>query len=235
MIHQNFECEFYLIRHGQSESNAAPEFLQGNIDCSLTPKGFKQATLLGRRFKQDGISFDRVYSSSLLRTIQTTETMLDAMGETDREFPLIDEIVEQRSAGWTGLRATDVLTPELLSYMRTKASQFVPPEGESFSMVQRRVSNWIEDEILYNREVITSEQPLRIAVVGHGIATKCLMRYILGFDEHYVWKMSLENTSVSRFRFNQAGWIPVSINDTAHLREMNRGMYAFAEASEVSV
>ncbi len=218
MIHQNFECEFYFIRHGQSESNATPEYLSGSIDSSLTPKGFEQARLLGERFKEDGITFDRVYSSSLLRTVQTTQTMLEAMGEPDRDFPRIDAIIEQKATGWTGLRTADVLTPELLSYMRTKAAQFVPPDGESFNMVQRRVSNWIEDEFLYNRELIGADKSLRVAVVGHGIATKCLMRYILGFDEHYIWKMTLENTSVSRFRFNHAGWIPVCINDTAHLR-----------------
>ncbi len=235
MIHQNFECDFYFIRHGQSESNATPEYMQGSVDCSLTPKGFKQARLLGGRLRDDGINFDRVYSSSLLRTVQTTQTMLEAMGEPEREFPRIDAIIEQRADGWTGQRTSDVLTPELLSYMRTKAAQFVPPDGESFKMVQRRVSNWLEDEILYNRDLISTEQSLRIAIIGHGIATKCLMSYIMGFDEHYIWKMSLENTSVSRFRFNHAGWIPVSINDTAHLRGLDNGTISYAELSEASV
>lgn len=221
MIHQNFECEFYFIRHGQSEANADTEYLRGSIDCSLTRKGFEQAHQLGKRLKQDGITFDRVYSSSLLRTVQTTRTMLDAMGEPERGFPRIDAIVEQRATGWTGLRTSDVLTPDLIAYMRTKAAQFVPPDGESFSMVQRRVSNWIEDEVLYNTDLIGTDQSLRIAIVGHGIATKCLMRYILGYDEQYIWKMTLENTSISRFRFNHAGWIPVCINDTAHLRNMS--------------
>ncbi len=234
MIHQNFECELYLIRHGQSESNADVEYMQGSIDCPLTSKGFEQAHLLGARLKEDGMTFDRVYSSSLLRTIQTTETMLDAMGEPEREFPLIDAIVEQKADGWTGMRVTDVMTPELLTYMRTKAAQFVPPGGESFNMVQRRVSNWVEDEILCNADLIRSDRPIRIAVVGHGIATKCLMRYILGFDEQYIWKMTLENTSISRFRFNRTGWIPVCINDTAHLRTMNRGTCPLLEVSEVS-
>ena len=233
MIHQNFECELYLIRHGQSESNANTEYLQGSIDCSLTPKGFMQARLLGKRLKEDGITFDRVYSSSLVRAVQTTQTMLEAMGEPERKFPHITAITEQRTTGWTGLRASDVLTPELLSYMRTKAAQFVPPDGESFNMVQRRVSNWLEDEILYNSDLIGTDRSMRVAIVGHGIATKCLMRYILGFDEQYIWKMTLENTSVSRFRFNHAGWIPVCINDTAHLRGMDRGAHSFAEVSEV--
>ena len=219
MIHQNFECDFYFIRHGESESNAAPGYMAGaNFDAPLTTKGYAQARLLGERLHEDGITFDRVYSSSLIRTTQTAQTMLDAMGEADRGFPRIDAIIEQQMPGWRGVRTEDALTPELLAYMRTKASHFVPPQGESYRMVQRRYANWLEDEILYNADLTGSPVSLRVAIVGHGAATRCILHYILGFDEQFIWKMVLDNTSISRFRFNREGWFPVSINDTAHLR-----------------
>ena len=218
MIHQNFECEFYFIRHGQSESNATPDRMSLDANSSLTRKGFAQARLLGRRLREDGVTFDKVYSSSLVRTMQTTQTMLDAMGESNKEFVRVDAIVEQKSDGWRGLRIEDVLTPELLAYMRAKASHFVPPQGESYRMVQRRYANWLEDEVLYNDDLTHSPQSLRIAIVGHGAATRCIFHYILGFDEQFIWKMVLDNTSISRFRFNREGWFPICINDTAHLR-----------------
>ena len=147
--------------------------------------------------------------------------MLEAMGEANRDFARVDAIVEQRTTGWRGLRTEDVLTPELLAYMRAKASHFVPPQGESYRMVQRRYANWLEDEILYNAALTDSPQSLRIAIVGHGAATRCILHYILGFDEQFIWKTALENTSISRFRFNREGWFPISINDTAHLRGAN--------------
>ena len=223
MIHQNFECEFYFIRHGESESNALPDRMSLDPDTSLTRKGFAQARLLGERLEQDGITFDKVYSSSMARTVQTTQTMLDAMGEPNGEFVQVDAIVEQRSTGWRGLRTEDLLTPELLAYMRTKASHFAPPQGESHRMVQRRYANWLEDEILYNADLTGSPQSLRIAIVGHGAATRCILHYILGFDEQFIWKTVLENTSICRFRFNREGWFPVCINDTAHLRGADGG------------
>ena len=194
------------------------EYLHGNWDSPLTPVGFEQARLLGERLGAEGVRFDRVYSSSMLRAVQTTETMLGAMGEGGREFERVDEIVEQRSAGWRGRRLSEVMTPDVVAYMRSKGAQFVPPDGESFSMVQRRFANWVEDEFLHNAEVVGNGGSLRVAIVAHGIANKCFMRYVLGFDEQYVWKMLLENTSVSRFRFNHLGWVPVSINDAGHLR-----------------
>ena len=88
MIHKDFQCEFYFIRHGESTSNATPGFAAGvDFDSPLTSKGLEQARLLGQRLKAEDVRFDRVYSSSLTRAVQTTETMLQAMGEADRDFP----------------------------------------------------------------------------------------------------------------------------------------------------
>ena len=220
MIHQDFECEFYFIRHGESQSNATPGFVAGaDFDTPLTDRGFVQARRLGERLKREGRKFDRVYSSSLVRAVQTTETMLEAMGEGDRPFPRVDALVEQRMPGWRGLRVEEVHTPELVAYIRTKASHFVPPEGESYRMVQRRVSGWIEDEIVYNEEVVASEQSLTVAVVGHGAATKCLMHYLMGFDEGLIMRIALANCSITRFRFDKSGWTPICINDSYHVTD----------------
>ena len=147
--------------------------------------------------------------------------MLDAMGEANKDFARVEAIVEQKTTGWRGLRTDDLLTPELLAYMRAKASHFVPPQGESHRMVQRRYANWLEDEILYNADLTSVPQSLQIAIIGHGAATRCILHYILGFDEQFIWKTVLENTSICRFRFNREGWFPVCINDTAHLRGAN--------------
>ena len=219
MIHKDFQCEFYFIRHGESESNARPGFMAGaNFDAPLTEKGFRQADALGRRLQEDGVAFDRIYSSSLTRAIQTTETMLKGMGDGDRQFPRVDAIIEQQMPGWRGVPTSEAITDELVAYMRGKRAHFVPPEGESYRMVQRRFSMWLEDEIIYNEGLVSAEQSLTVAVVGHGAATQCLMQYILGFDEAFIGRMPLANTSISRFKFGYDGWHAICINDGAHLR-----------------
>ena len=219
MIHKNFQCDFYFIRHGESESNARPGFMAGaDFDAPLTAKGFLQAEALGRRLRDDDVTFDKVYSSTLIRAIQTTETMLKAKGEGDRQFPRVEAIIEQQLPGWRGLPASEVMTAELVAYMRGKGAHFVPPEGESFRMVERRFATWLEDEIIYNEELVSKEQNLTVAVIGHGAATQCLFHYILGFDEKFIGRMPLQNTSISRFRFDHEGWIAGPINDGAHLR-----------------
>ena len=219
MIHKDFQCEFYFIRHGESTSNATPGFAAGvDFDSPLTPKGLEQARHLGKRLKGENVRFDRVYSSSLRRAVQTTETMLDAMGEADRDFPKVDAIIEQQLPGWRGVPTSEALTTEMIAYMRGKGAHFVPPQGESYRIVQRRFAGWLEDEILYNEDLISKEKSITVAVVGHGAATRCLLHYIMGFDESFIWRISLDNTSVSRFRFNHEGWFPICINDSWHIR-----------------
>ena len=219
MIHKDFSCEFYFIRHGESESNATPGFAAGvNFDAPLTPKGYEQARLLGERLKRDNITFDRLYSSSMTRTIQTTEAMLEGMGDSGRDFPKVDAIIEQQMPGWRGVPVDEVMTAEMIAYMRGKGSHFVPPEGESHRMVQRRYANWLESEILYNQDLVSKEHSLRIGIVGHGQATRCILHYIMGFDESFMWRISLDNTSICRFVFNHQGWFPHAINDNWHIQ-----------------
>ncbi|MGH2543096.1 MAG: histidine phosphatase family protein [Ardenticatenaceae bacterium] len=219
MIHRDFECEFYFIRHGESVSNATPGYAAGiDHNAPLTDKGFAQAKLLGERLKLEGVKFDRVYSSSLTRCIQTTQTMLEAMGQFNGDFPKVDAIIEQQIPGWRGVRSEDVMTHEMLAYMRAKGAHFVPPEGESYRMVQRRYANWLEDEIIYNKKLMEKPINLKVAVVGHGAASRCIFHYIMGFDESFIWRFALDNTSVSRFKFNKDGWFPICINDSSHVR-----------------
>ena len=101
MLHRDFRCEFYFIRHGESASNATPGFAAGkNFDAPLTPLGVEQARLLGKRFQKEKIVFDRIYSSSLQRAVQTTDTMMDSMQCAHTSFTQVDAIIEQQVPGF---------------------------------------------------------------------------------------------------------------------------------------
>lgn len=228
MIHKDFRCEFYFIRHGESESNATPGFAAGaNFDAPLTDLGEAQATALGERLREEGISFDLVYSSSLVRAIRTARLMLDAMGEPDRDYPKVDDIIEQQIPGWRGVPIEEVNTPENRAYALEKGQlDFVPPQGESLRMVQRRLSGWLEREIIYNEDLTSVPQDLTVAVVGHGTASRCLFHYIMGFTDSLLSRVAIENTSISRFIFDSKGWAVVKLNDASHLDSANANFEA---------
>lgn len=62
----------YIVRHGQTEKNKA-NVLQGRSDVPLNEAGRQQAEEVRDRFREAGISFDLVYTSPLIRAVQTAE------------------------------------------------------------------------------------------------------------------------------------------------------------------
>ena len=79
--------KLYLIRHGESETNLAGHYT-GWAQVNLTPKGIKDAE--GIRPILEGIKFDKIYSSDLIRAIKTAETAIP--GCVYETTPLLREI-----------------------------------------------------------------------------------------------------------------------------------------------
>ena len=100
--------------------------------------------------------------------------------------------------------------------MAESGKWFKPSDGESHRDVERRFSNWLEDELLFNDDFVGKPGHRRVAIVSHGLALQCLFHYIMGFNHDLIGRFPINNTSISRFRFNQSGWYPVSINDASH-------------------
>ena len=216
MLHDEFECDFYFIRHGESESNVVSGLAAGkNWDAPMTERGHRQALALGERLRRSGVVFDAIYSSSQIRTVQTTERMLEGMGIPDTPFEKVDEIMELQVPKWRGMPREQAYTPEVTMLRERKGRWFVPDGGESERAVERRVSNWLDDRILRNPEHVEKGKQT-VAVLSHGIALRCLFHSILGFEDRYIRRMALFNTSISRFTFASTGWFPRCINDAAH-------------------
>jgi 2,3-bisphosphoglycerate-dependent phosphoglycerate mutase len=68
-----------LLRHGESTWNLENRFT-GWTDVPLTPHGEDEARTAGRLMQDEGLGFDIVHTSLLLRAIATTELALGEMG-----------------------------------------------------------------------------------------------------------------------------------------------------------
>ena len=74
----------YIIRHGQTELNHA-QVLQGRSDQPLNENGKQQASEASTMLQRYGVSFDHVFSSPLIRAVQTAEIVVPEMK------PIVDE------------------------------------------------------------------------------------------------------------------------------------------------
>ena len=62
----------YIIRHGKTEMNAKM-LMQGRSDYPLNETGIAQAEEAAGRFADMGVRIDKVYTSPLIRAVQTAE------------------------------------------------------------------------------------------------------------------------------------------------------------------
>src|SRR5271157_5238474 len=74
------QMHLYLIRHGETAYNADKDYVGGISNfLELTERGKRQAAALGLRLKEEGKSFDYVYSSPASRALNTALIATNAM------------------------------------------------------------------------------------------------------------------------------------------------------------
>jgi 2,3-bisphosphoglycerate-dependent phosphoglycerate mutase len=91
-----------LLRHGQSQWNLENRFT-GWVDVDLTAQGEAEATRGGELIAQEGLIFDKAFSSVLTRANRTAELALKAAGQGDLELIRDWRLNERHYGGLTGL------------------------------------------------------------------------------------------------------------------------------------
>ena len=154
----------HLVRHGQSLWNAEIR-IQGTSDPALSELGIQQAKEAGKKLP----AFDRVYSSDLLRTRQTTEHLLGGPVDHVDFRPSLREI---HLGPWEGMLLTDATEqfPEHTDQFRNTPETFQLEGAETFHELQARARKAIHD--------IVDEcdgADLQVLVVSHGAFLKSLL------------------------------------------------------------
>lgn len=80
---------FYFIRHGQTDLNLRGIVQGRGVNSPLNENGFKQAQAFFEAYKH--VPFDKIYTSTLLRTKQTVEPFVQ-LGIPTEELMGLDEI-----------------------------------------------------------------------------------------------------------------------------------------------
>ncbi|MCW5695086.1 MAG: histidine phosphatase family protein [Pseudolabrys sp.] len=170
----------YYIRHGETDWNAAGR-LQGHRDIPLNDKGRAQARHCGvvlldllTKEGRDPSSLDYL-SSPLLRASETMEWVRDALGLPREGFKREPQLIELSFGDWEG--ATIALLhqndPVRIAQREHDKYHFVPPNGESYQMVEARMKRWYDS--LSGDVVVTSHGgTCRGLMTCLGVATPAL-------------------------------------------------------------
>jgi probable phosphoglycerate mutase len=139
----------YLIRHGETDFNVAQR-LQGRYETSLNARGRQQARecsgVLRDLFAREGRQpADHAYvSSPLMRARETMELVRATLGLDPAAYDIDDRLAEVSYGEWEGstLAEIQVRDPGVLERRDRDKWDFVPPGGESYREVAKRVGAW---------------------------------------------------------------------------------------------
>lgn len=216
--------DLYLFRHGESEMNVQKHLVGGRSnEAKLTDEGESQATLLGKRIKQHKINFDLVFASSAQRAKKTAQLACQEINFPLEDIEYSDEILELSQGDWQGKLRSECYTPEVMKILETEGWDFKAPNGESRREVEVRMMNFLDTKIM---PLYDESKKINVAVFGHGMAFKCLLRAILDFDQSMTYKIVLDNTSITQLRFEKRGWFIEKINDGGHVTDKD-AYYAY--------
>jgi 2,3-bisphosphoglycerate-dependent phosphoglycerate mutase len=160
-----------LVRHGQSDWNLKNLFT-GWEDPDLTGKGVAEARAAGKTLKLHGLSFDRAFTSNLVRARHTLQLVLAELGTPDLET-VRDRTLNERDYGvLSGLNKDDAIRrwgDEQVELWR-RSYDVRPPGGESLRDTVARVLPYYCQKIL---PAVLGGQ--RVIVAGHGNSLRALV------------------------------------------------------------
>ena len=168
----------YIIRHGKTELNRA-NALQGRSDHPLNDEGILQAKEAAQKLQ--GVTFSHVFSSPLIRALQTAELIVPGL------TPVIDErLIEMDYGPYEGLDLNH-LPPEILTFFSDFVHNLAPEGMEQLSSVVERAGAFLEEIRSLKGNILIST---------HAIAMKGLLEYLTPESNGAYWSTYIGNCAV---------------------------------------
>ena len=198
----------YLLRHGETAANKEGR-IQGRIDIPLNDYGIELAEVTRDGIQKEGIRFDKIYSSPLIRAVQTATIV-----RGDREphqIILDDRIMEMAFGKGESLFIKDIKEkPEHANLKNcfSAPSKYIAKDGaESYEEILARAKDFLENEI----------KPLEgtcenVLVVCHGAMIRALLLNVNGWDIDRYWEIHQPNCCMNLLTL-QEGQFEIAYNE----------------------
>jgi broad specificity phosphatase PhoE len=178
------------IRHGETNFNVEKRYA-GTIDVPLSENGRKDTLEASRNLK--GMSFDAVITSSLKRSIETAQLLMDG------DVSLVRcELCNERNYGrMQGLTSTEVefIKPKI-KYIKVEGDyhSLNPPMGESFRELRARAKKFRE-------YIFNNYRGLNVLVISHGTFLQQFHGLIQGKSWIESLGICIKNLEFTSFRY----------------------------------
>jgi probable phosphoglycerate mutase len=199
--------KIFLIRHGETDYNRTGIVQGSGVNSALNENGYLQAELFYQAY--ENYPFEKVYTSSLRRTIQSVEKFIEK-GIPHEILPGLNEISWGRSEGIQFSPETNRIYEEIIESWKQGNIHLKLDGGESPVEVKSR------QEIAI-KEILNNAQEKNILVCMHGRAMKILLAWITGRSVAEMDLFEHVNLSLYILHYNGKGFEIHVNNDIRHL------------------
>ncbi len=170
----------YIMRHGQTDKNQA-KLLQGRSNVPLNETGKDEARAAGEWFRGQGITFDRIISSPMIRAMQTAELATGGQTvETD------ERLLEMDYGPYEGMDLTNP-APEIITFFSDFVNYPAPDGMEPLSSVVNRMGSFLED---------LGKTEGNVLITTHAVAMKGALEYLSPESNGRYWAKYISTCGV---------------------------------------
>jgi probable phosphoglycerate mutase len=212
--------QILLVRHAVNDFVKTGKLAGWLPEVHLNDDGKAQAEALGKRLAEAPIKF--LYASPLERTMETAE----AIRQYHSHLNIVEsaEIGEVRYGDWEGMEINALRSRKMWQVVQEYPSRAYFPNGETMRGVQIRAVNEIE-------RIAAAHPRDLVVIVSHADLIKMALAHFLGMHLDNFQRIVVSPASISSLILGYGRPYVGTINDVAHVLEMERERRA-AQAAE---
>lgn len=201
--------ELYIIRHGETDYNRRGIVQGSGVDAPLNDMGRAQAVAFFQAYQH--VPFAKIYTSTLIRTLQTVEPFLE-LGIPYERLSGLNEISWGIMEGKVPNTLDDDYYRTLIENWAAGNTSLTTEQGESPEQVATRQRPAIEHILAQ-----TNESPVLVAM--HGRAMRILLSWLLNQPLARMDQFEHSNLCLYKltYAYESASFTLDITNDTAHL------------------
>ena len=188
-----------LLRHGESQWNLENRFT-GWVDVPLTPRGVQEAKNAGDKLR--GFTFDRAFTSVLVRAKETLRLALDAIGQPNIPIEKDKALNERMYGELQGLNKAETAKKygEAQVKIWRRSYDVRPPGGESLKDTAERVLPYYERTI--KPSLLKGET---ILVAAHGNSLRALIMELEQLSRAQVLELNIPTGAPLLYELDKTG------------------------------
>jgi probable phosphoglycerate mutase len=203
--------QILLVRHAVNDFVKTGKLAGWTPEVHLNDEGKAQADALGKRLAD--VPITHLYASPLERTMETAE----AIRQHHANLDIIQnaEIGEVRYGDWEGKEVRALQSRKMWHVVQEYPSRAYFPNGETMRAVQVRAVNEIE-------RLASIHPRALVVVVTHADVIKMVVAHFLGMHLDNFQRIVISPASISTLMLGYGRPYLVTINDCAHIFQLER-------------